>query len=265
MNQSPVEMEINSLISELQQFLIFELQQSPFFRNQPDRRDVRLIYERITELNEYLQRLRYAIPIQQYQEQRQSQHQEQPHYPQRQPQPQREQQQQRQRQQQQQRQQLQQRQRQQQLQRQQQQQRQRHIMQMIPEIPAFGEVFQMNLDMPSWVIRTSEWGEWEIDEDEQAEIASFQAPQPSRRQPGLVTATKMLSTTYGIVETTNKDEACPICMEQFEASSIVRQLPCQHLFHDNCVLQWFVKDDRCPKCRTNINKISDKLPPEHSI
>lgn len=54
--------------------------------------------------------------------------------------------------------------------------------------------------------------------------------------------------------TTELDEDCLICFEQFSNSSdpLVRQLPCGHVFCDGCALEWFLTHDSCPKCRGKI-------------
>jgi hypothetical protein len=123
-----------------------------------------------------------------------------------------------------------------------------------PPPPQFEEVFEMTLETPSWVVMAPSLDE--MDEDE-VEAESFNMPQPPRQQSGLVAATRLPSTTYEQVTSTTeqppKDDTCPICLMKFQDGHIVRELPCNHIFHDGCVLQWFVKDDRCPKCRANIN------------
>ena len=123
-----------------------------------------------------------------------------------------------------------------------------------------GTYVEMTLEMPSFALPAGAFDDDDDDDDDDdAAIDSFNAAQPSRRRPGLVAATKLPVTTYQSVEHPNKDEACPICMEHFEAGCIVRELPCKHIFHDSCVLKWFVKDDTCPKCRATISPTS-RLP-----
>jgi hypothetical protein len=40
-----------------------------------------------------------------------------------------------------------------------------------------------------------------------------------------------------------------ICLEGFQDQSLVRQLPCHHLYHAECIASWFRKHhDTCPIC-----------------
>ena len=52
--------------------------------------------------------------------------------------------------------------------------------------------------------------------------------------------------------TNELDEECLVCFEQFSDSSLIRQLPCGHVFCDGCALEWFLTHDSCPKCRGKI-------------
>ena len=46
---------------------------------------------------------------------------------------------------------------------------------------------------------------------------------------------------------------CPICIEEFEPGETLRVLPCNHLFHTECILPWLTKRQGCcPQCRTPV-------------
>ncbi|KAH8661119.1 hypothetical protein BGZ61DRAFT_304678, partial [Ilyonectria robusta] len=43
---------------------------------------------------------------------------------------------------------------------------------------------------------------------------------------------------------------CIICLETLQDRDIVRHLPCDHIFHSNCITKWFLKQhDTCPVCK----------------
>ena len=48
----------------------------------------------------------------------------------------------------------------------------------------------------------------------------------------------------------NNETKCAICWDEFEGSYQVMKLPCQHVFHDFCILEWFMDGKTsCPLCR----------------
>ncbi|XP_028819063.1 E3 ubiquitin-protein ligase RNF115 isoform X2 [Denticeps clupeoides] len=46
---------------------------------------------------------------------------------------------------------------------------------------------------------------------------------------------------------------CPVCREAYEADECVRQLPCLHYFHSNCIVPWLQLHDTCPVCRKSLS------------
>ncbi|XP_051901593.1 E3 ubiquitin-protein ligase RNF115 isoform X2 [Pristis pectinata] len=46
---------------------------------------------------------------------------------------------------------------------------------------------------------------------------------------------------------------CPVCKEDYLLAERVRQLPCQHLFHNACIVPWLELHDTCPVCRKSLN------------
>ncbi|XP_054637765.1 E3 ubiquitin-protein ligase RNF115 isoform X1 [Dunckerocampus dactyliophorus] len=55
---------------------------------------------------------------------------------------------------------------------------------------------------------------------------------------------------------------CPVCKEDFEVGEAVRQLPCNHFFHSDCIVPWLEMHDTCPVCRKSLNgEDSSSQPP----
>ncbi|KAF7663023.1 hypothetical protein LDENG_00220480 [Lucifuga dentata] len=55
---------------------------------------------------------------------------------------------------------------------------------------------------------------------------------------------------------------CPVCKEDFTVGEPVRQLPCNHFFHSDCIVPWLEMHDTCPVCRKSLNgENSSSQPP----
>jgi hypothetical protein len=50
-----------------------------------------------------------------------------------------------------------------------------------------------------------------------------------------------------------KTKNCTICLEDYKVNDKLIFLPCFHLFHKDCIVNWAKRDSTCPLCKTNIN------------
>jgi len=63
----------------------------------------------------------------------------------------------------------------------------------------------------------------------------------------------------GTVEDEDEAELCAVCLCNYEESDVLIQLPCEHLFHENCISRWLSQDSSCPQCRFNL--LAQPAPP----
>lgn len=45
---------------------------------------------------------------------------------------------------------------------------------------------------------------------------------------------------------------CVVCQEAYEADDVAIQMPCLHVFHRGCLLEWLQRRNSCPMCRRQL-------------
>lgn len=48
-------------------------------------------------------------------------------------------------------------------------------------------------------------------------------------------------------------EKCTICFENLKDQEVVKELPCSHLFHPECVKTWLLRNKKCPVCKADAD------------
>jgi hypothetical protein len=54
------------------------------------------------------------------------------------------------------------------------------------------------------------------------------------------------------------NKTCTICLDDYEETSKVKVLPCEHGFHSECITKWLTSENyKCPVCRKEIGSTDD--------
>ncbi|XP_077251738.1 uncharacterized protein LOC143890956 [Tasmannia lanceolata] len=68
---------------------------------------------------------------------------------------------------------------------------------------------------------------------------------------GGVPASRLSIETLGtrIWEGNDSGESCMVCLDEFTVGMKVKSMPCSHMFHEACIVEWLEKSNMCPICR----------------
>lgn len=63
------------------------------------------------------------------------------------------------------------------------------------------------------------------------------------------------SLVYGKKEGDEDDDTCTVCLSNYEEGESIRKLPCNHVFHPDCIYKWLDINKKCPMCREDIDRL----------
>lgn len=50
-------------------------------------------------------------------------------------------------------------------------------------------------------------------------------------------------------DSSDDEKRCAICLEDFDTRQEVMVTPCNHMFHEDCIVPWVKSNGQCPVCR----------------
>ncbi len=82
-------------------------------------------------------------------------------------------------------------------------------------------------------------------EEETASVQHFEF----KKQCDLCKSSKIIHDMVKLAE--DETDVCSICTNDYVNHELLRELPCNHKFHKDCIDKWFEQNETCPFCRKN--------------
>ncbi|KAL5005144.1 hypothetical protein ScPMuIL_018600 [Solemya velum] len=118
-------------------------------------------------------------------------------------------------------------------------------------VPVSGNVFQIHSQPGDYA-----WGIGGLDSiiTQLLNQLDGSGPQPAEKEK-----IEALPTVKITQEQVDKRLQCSVCMEDFNVDEDVRQLPCDHHYHNDCIVPWLKLHGTCPVCRKDLNGVDSTL------
>uniref|UniRef100_A0A8C7VGD5 RING-type E3 ubiquitin transferase n=1 Tax=Oncorhynchus mykiss TaxID=8022 RepID=A0A8C7VGD5_ONCMY len=102
------------------------------------------------------------------------------------------------------------------------------------------------------------WGQGGLDAVITELLGQFESTGPPPAEKEMISS---LPTVNISQEQTDTRLECPVCREEYSVGESVKQLPCLHYFHSDCIVPWLKLHDTCPVCRKSLDGVDQSIQP----
>ncbi|CAB1321167.1 unnamed protein product [Coregonus sp. 'balchen'] len=102
------------------------------------------------------------------------------------------------------------------------------------------------------------WGQGGLDAVITELLGQFEGTGPPPAEKEMISS---LPTVNISQEQTDSRLECPVCREEYSVGESVKQLPCLHHFHSDCIVPWLELHDTCPVCRKSLDGVDQSIQP----
>ncbi|XP_041738782.1 E3 ubiquitin-protein ligase RNF115 isoform X1 [Coregonus clupeaformis] len=102
------------------------------------------------------------------------------------------------------------------------------------------------------------WGQGGLDAVITELLGQFESTGPPPAEKEMISTLPSVSVSQ---EQTDSRLGCPVCREEYSVGESVKQLPCLHYFHCDCIVPWLELHDTCPVCRKSLDGVDQTIQP----
>ncbi|KAG6530351.1 probable E3 ubiquitin-protein ligase RHC2A [Zingiber officinale] len=99
-----------------------------------------------------------------------------------------------------------------------------------------------------------------LDHLAQVELAELGRERGCDNPPASKSAVESMPAVEIVTDHISKDCHCAICTDPFELGTRAREMPCKHIYHQDCILPWLSLHNSCPVCRHQMPAAKDDEP-----
>ncbi|KAG6483383.1 probable E3 ubiquitin-protein ligase RHC2A [Zingiber officinale] len=99
-----------------------------------------------------------------------------------------------------------------------------------------------------------------LDHIGQIDLAGLGLARGCDNPPASKAAIESMPTVDIVAEHLANECHCAICMDPFELETKAREMPCKHIYHQDCILPWLSLHNSCPVCRHEMQAAKDDEP-----
>ena len=103
---------------------------------------------------------------------------------------------------------------------------------------------------------------------ERAAAAQAASPSPSSRGMSPENLDLIAPSFPYALDLEGEPETCVICIDDLQDGEDVRKLPCNHIYHSDCIMEWVSRNANCPTCRATLSVSPDSpvdaIPDSHT-